>query len=229
MFEGNVRLRSRKKLAGKNIVSFIDNVNPHPATMRAYKTAKEISEKVHLSEDRLLQLADSGVIPHYRVDGQPFFVMTSVKQWIEENLVQTINGYSLPLDIRPIFITERARDVPPQLQAMGRLIDIPAVFYPTGVYFLCLKDEIVYIGQAVSPASRISQHHDTGKVFDRAFLIPVPRDELNQVEGAFIRLFKPKLNGGKNRLKSPELLGALGNPFLDKTVLETYQSSHKSS
>ena len=199
-----------------------NSLNPYSATIRAYKTANEISEKVHLSEARLLQLADSGLIPHYRVDGQPRFVITQVKQWIEKNLVQEVSGYSMPLDMRPVLLADKARDVPPQLRGMGRIMAIPSVLYPTGVYFLCLGDEIIYIGQATSPASRISQHSEMGKVFDRAFLIPVPKDELSQVEGAFIRLFKPRLNGGENRLKGDHLHGAQGYPHLDKAVLETY-------
>ena len=63
-----------------------------------------------------------------------------------------------------------------------------------GVYFLCDKNEIVYVGQSsISVLSRIYSHlAEKRKIFDSAFYIRVKEEELMEVESAFIRYFKPK-------------------------------------
>src|SRR5579859_6916954 len=64
---------------------------------------------------------------------------------------------------------------------------------PPGIYFLCVKTELVYIGQSLDPVRRI-RHHAKVKDFDRVFYIERPEDELNAIEGALIRLLAPRLN-----------------------------------
>lgn len=63
-----------------------------------------------------------------------------------------------------------------------------------GVYFLRDQGEIVYVGQSVSVYNRVSQHRQQKK-FDSVSFLPCRRDQLNNLEGFFIRLLKPKLNG----------------------------------
>lgn len=63
-----------------------------------------------------------------------------------------------------------------------------------GVYFLRKGDAIVYIGQSVNVYSRVTQH-EKGKDFDSVTFVPCTQDQLNDLEGFYIRLIKPPLNG----------------------------------
>ena len=64
-----------------------------------------------------------------------------------------------------------------------------------GVYFLFLRDDLVYIGQSVSILGRVGQHRD--KKFDRFTFINCAKEHLNDVEGFFINLLQPRLNRTK--------------------------------
>jgi hypothetical protein len=64
-----------------------------------------------------------------------------------------------------------------------------------GVYFLRHKNETVYVGQSVSVHARVATHKKSGKQFDEVLFLPCEKQELNNLEGFFIRLLKPSLNG----------------------------------
>ena len=60
------------------------------------KTHHEMSEAVSggLSAERIMELADSGYMPHYRIDGGiPLFKVTEVKAWISQNARPTANFF----------------------------------------------------------------------------------------------------------------------------------------
>lgn len=87
-----------------------------------------------------------------------------------------------------------------------------------GIYFLIKDDEIVYIGQSVNIASRLSQH--TNKDFDRMSFILCNKSELNILETLYILAYQPKLNGvmpcgntGNTRLATPISLQNLISMF----------------
>lgn len=63
-----------------------------------------------------------------------------------------------------------------------------------GVYFLCLGDEVVYVGSSINVPARVAQHAKD-KTYDRVYMLPVPRESLRDTEGAFIRMLRPKGNG----------------------------------
>ena len=63
-----------------------------------------------------------------------------------------------------------------------------------GVYFLKHEGQIVYVGQSVSVYNRVSAHRKYKK-FDQVSFLPCKQEELNNLEGFFIRLLMPKLNG----------------------------------
>lgn len=63
-----------------------------------------------------------------------------------------------------------------------------------GIYFLRKGREIVYIGQSVNVYSRIASHK-ASKDFDTVDFMPCDRSKLDDLEGFFIRLLQPKLNG----------------------------------
>lgn len=62
-----------------------------------------------------------------------------------------------------------------------------------GVYFLIKDNEIVYIGQSINIASRITQHRD--KEFDSVSYVACHRSELDVLESLYILAYKPPLNG----------------------------------
>jgi hypothetical protein len=82
-----------------------------------------------------------------------------------------------------------------------------------GVYFLRRGQEIVYVGQSVAVHSRVSQHRKD-KHFDNVLFLPCEREELNNLEGFFIRLLRPQLNGHSK----DGVYGAPTSALWDKTV-----------
>lgn len=70
---------------------------------------------------------------------------------------------------------------------------IPQYVYQSAIYFLLFQSEVVYIGQSVNPCSRI-QDHAFNKEFDEARIVPMDKSILLNIEGALIRLLKPKFN-----------------------------------
>ncbi len=73
-----------------------------------------------------------------------------------------------------------------------------------GVYFLLLKNEIVYVGQSVAVYRRINEHL-ASKRFERIAYIPCDQSELDVLESLYIHLFRPKLNQQKNKYLSAPL------------------------
>lgn len=66
----------------------------------------------------------------------------------------------------------------------------------SGIYFLWKDDVVVYVGQSTNVYSRVKQHK-CEKDFDKVTFIRLKneKDILNDWEGLFINLIKPKLNG----------------------------------
>lgn len=62
-----------------------------------------------------------------------------------------------------------------------------------GVYFLIKENEVVYIGQSINIASRVTQHRD--KEFDSVSYVACHRDELDILESLYILAYQPELNG----------------------------------
>lgn len=61
-----------------------------------------------------------------------------------------------------------------------------------GIYFLIKDERVVYVGQSISIASRISNH--TNKDFDRHAFILCEKHDLNAMESFYIHVLRPKLN-----------------------------------
>jgi excisionase family DNA binding protein len=162
------------------------------------RSAAEIAKTVGLSEDRILDLARAGYLPSYRLDGGPFQFRTSeVKAWIAENLVTRCSGSTLPDSIKVVIpappLVDRA---PPSIMHIRNLQQLPKYGYQPGVYFLCQAEEVVYVGQSITPHARIGSHAcDPTKIFDRVYLLPVPAGDLDKVEAAFIQHLQPRHNG----------------------------------
>lgn len=64
--------------------------------------------------------------------------------------------------------------------------------FTSKVYFLIKENSIVYVGQSMSLANRISQHKD--KDFDNVSFICVPEHAASDVEAHYIVKFNPEFN-----------------------------------
>lgn len=85
-----------------------------------------------------------------------------------------------------------------------------------GVYFLIKNKKIVYIGQSINIASRVTQHRD--KDFDSVSYVSCDRSELDVLESLYILAYKPPLNGiaggnGNNRPSTPISLKMIIDKF----------------
>ncbi|MCE5247911.1 hypothetical protein LLG88_13440 [bacterium] len=165
--------------------------------------AEQLAGALGISASRITELADAGYWPHFRCEGgAPRFRMKESKQWAARNLLQQVEGKTLPVECHVIALDARITTDPPvAIAALLNLIEVPAVYLPPGVYFLCSGQEVVYVGQSVSVVSRVVTHRAGGKRFDRAYFIPIPESELDTVEAFFIKHLNPALNGngGRNR------------------------------
>jgi hypothetical protein len=91
-----------------------------------------------------------------------------------------------------IRVLEKGAEVPVELSGVVGLVEIyPDLFH--GIYFLCYKGEVVYVGQSQRTLTRVIQHKGNKK-FDRVLFLQVPVDQLKSVELKFIKELKPKLN-----------------------------------
>jgi len=199
-------------------VSLVTNKYPN-----GLKTAEEIANSLSngISVDRILELADSGYMPHYRIDGgSPLFIISEVKDWVSKNIIHKCNGSVFPEAIRVVLPAPPVVDRPPDsICNINMLQQIPKYGYQPGVYFLCKNESVVYVGQSITPSSRVASHATSyGKDFDRVYLLPVPISELNNVEAAFINHLKPKYQG---RVKNGK--GKLVSPISTKTKTEVFE------
>lgn len=95
-------------------------------------------------------------------------------------------------NIIPKRLISAARDVPVQLEDLLASAAPAANF--TGIYFLILNQEVVYVGQSVDVLGRISRHKREGKQFDSYSYILCAPEKLNTLEAQYITAFMPWLN-----------------------------------
>lgn len=169
-------------------------MNP-PQFPSGLKSAMAIAATIPgIAAETLIELAAAGYLPHWRVNGgDPLFQVGKVKQWLAENLLNYSDGQPFPINMRVLIDAPPAEDAPLQIREIPGLQALPAYSLRPGVYFLVDQGEVVYVGQSMQPMARIAMHGD--KQFDRVYLKPIPSRSLDAVEGALIRLLKPKLNG----------------------------------
>lgn len=161
--------------------------------------AQEIAESCGITVERVIALADAGYWPHYRLDrGEPMFKKAESRAWAARNLMQRIQGRDTDFEFKVIIqVPHKINTVPPvSISNVKGLTELTHVLYPPGVYFLVNNDDVVYVGQSTNPLSRIGEHVKSkfGK-FDRVYFLPVPQFLLDTVEGGFIKLLSPALNG----------------------------------
>lgn len=180
--------------------------------MASYRTPQQAAQSLGnvITLERLIELADAGYAPHYLIDGKgPWFKIMELREWFDRNAVQARGGLPMPTRLS-LVIPAESRPVADAPESIARLTGLrhidPAHFLCPGIYFLCVEDEVVYVGQSVNVPARIMTHiqesrRSAGKTFDplRIFYLPVPESELLSVESEFICRLKPKYNGETKR------------------------------
>lgn len=194
----------------------MEGVNPMK-DISSLVTATELSAKLKslVSEKRLLELAESKMIPHYSIDGHIMFPIARAKQWILNNCVvyhagEEIGEQGLVTTINVVSPTPENTLIPVEIRGISSFL-IPLALESvesvstTGVYFLCSRGKVVYVGQSGKcVVGRIGQHFGK-KTFDFAFFLRVPVSDLAFVEREFITALQPKYNWDKKgeRLIAP--------------------------
>jgi hypothetical protein len=69
-----------------------------------------------------------------------------------------------------------------------------ASIFNTGIYFLILGDEIVYVGKSSNVGARIAEHSSRGRDFDRFHVILCLPGEADELERRYIEAIRPKQN-----------------------------------
>lgn len=166
-------------------------------TLGSLKTAEEVAAAVRMSADRLRELAEVDVIPHFRIDGgPPLFSLAGLKNYVRRYLTTVCPGEPLPINLRPVVQQPPAPATIPRALAEveARLCEMPTIECPPCVYFLIRQHEVIYIGQSKNLLGRLAQHRDDGKRWDRVLYLPVPADRLLDVESLWIKTLQPALN-----------------------------------
>jgi len=174
------------------------------------KSAADVAAVTGLQITRVLELADAHLVPHWRIDGgAPLFNLREVKEWLARTHILTrYEGKPVPLSF--VVATEvpaMATEVPLPLRPMVKHLQfLPIAGQRAGVYFLCIEDRVIYVGQSVCPAARVASHVAQGKVFDRAFVYPCLPEHMNMLEGALIKALTPELNGNGGPMTDADFL-----------------------
>ena len=159
---------------------------------------EQAAPAISISCERLQLLADGGFAPHYRIDGgPPMFRVAELRRWAGANLVEQVEGRELPAPIRVITAAPRILDyrkVPTGLREVIGLCDVTDEIKRTGIYFLCRDGCLLYVGQSINVAARVTEHYRRYE-FDSVLFLPWPGDDLNRIEAALIRELRPPLNG----------------------------------
>ncbi len=72
----------------------------------------------------------------------------------------------------------------------------------TGIYFLIMNEEIVYVGQSVNILQRVGSHISEGKKFNKFSFVECNESQLRVIESVYIKMIQPMLNSIKQRRKS---------------------------
>lgn len=72
--------------------------------------------------------------------------------------------------------------------------DAIAVGCPSGIYFLILRDEVMYVGKSKNVFRRIGRHLDEGKRFDSFNIVYAPEDKLADLERLYLNALVPPWN-----------------------------------
>lgn len=167
--------------------------------MGALYNAEDISKRFSVPVAVIREMVMQGHMPHYRIKGieEPFFRLPEAKEWISNNLIERIKGRKL-VPPQVVVLSNPAQYYPRGVpQAISTIVGLEEIRTEQlcGVYFLCLGNEVVYVGQSTNVMARFQTHcQERRNQFERIFFIRVPFCNLNEVERRFIESLQPKLN-----------------------------------
>lgn len=165
-----------------------------PSKWASARPLREVAEKLGVEEDFLQELADLGVVPHFRFRDELRFPLQVLSAWIGDNLVETVPGKFLPMyDVVPLELPVPERyKLPPELRGVRGITDATPMCQWPGIYFLTDADEVVYVGQAMNVAKRCGMHEE--KEFSYAYAVPCHPEALTRAEKEYIRSLIPRYN-----------------------------------
>lgn len=184
-------------------VNKLKSANELKGIITRFLTPKEINE-----------LAFNRSIPHYELTN-PLTGKTSA-WFIREEVEAWLKNYFIKYDFKlmpELVLVNFAKDdyqiypsdnVPAALSFVKPLYKLPIknLNTPPGVYFLCNKTDVVYVGMAANVGSRIIEHkRENKKEFENVYFITCHLDQLSRVEAACIKHFKPRYNIALNECK----------------------------
>jgi hypothetical protein len=159
-----------------------------------------------VGDEGVLQLAKDGICPHYIItnpitkEESIWFLPSELNAWFQDNFISYNEGNFVQNYTFIHFNKEERKatgQIPAELSKIKELYHLPVehINTPPGIYFLCKKGEIKYIGQAINIGSRVVTHITEGlKDFDSVFFIICPVNRLTELESSLIRHFQPELN-----------------------------------
>ena len=171
-------------------------------------TIEEVSKLYGIKQEKIMEWVNACLCPYYLLAGEgPLFKKMEIKKWISDNKIIKCNGKPI-LTLQKILT--RSADkfniyLPNALKAIKGLCIFTFEAAISGIYFLCVNDEVVYIGSSENIHTRILVHtngssrmlelkKEYGKEITAAYYLPVVSSEMRRLEDEFIQIIQPKLN-----------------------------------
>lgn len=160
---------------------------------------EEAAELAKIDQKMIQGWVDAKIIPHYFVcKNGPLFARRELLDWIETTQIRYFEGKPVPRIVsiitRPV---EDFRGLPLAIQSIEGICQYKFEAGCSGVYFLCNGPEIIYIGQSISVASRITfhlEHAEFRDEIDGVYYLPLNSMGLLEMETKLINEIKPKYN-----------------------------------
>ena len=180
-------------------------MNIDSAKLRRIEDCKGRLKEI-IGNDAIMQLARDGICPHYVItnpitrDESIWFIASELNEWLDNNYLRQVENTFCQKHTFIYFDKEvhKAKGtIPNELSKIKDLYELPIenISTPSGIYFLCKRSELKYIGQATNIALRVGTHVNEGiKDFDSVYFITCPMNQLNELETSLIRYFQPELN-----------------------------------
>jgi hypothetical protein len=186
------------------------NLTTSAFSIASLRKLSELKGKVKefFTDEEIMKMVENFQLPHYVLtnpitqERTVYFISSEVNEWVAKHCIQqhkcefeqTIEVILFNYDTHKVSSCD---SVPTELSSVKDLYKLPVGLYstPPGIYFLCLGNEIVYIGQSVNIAGRVRDHRmDKTKSFDAVYFLPCYKNNLDSLERKFIKYFKPKHN-----------------------------------
>lgn len=171
--------------------------------MRPLLTKQEASKALGITPTTLNTWARNGKGP------RPIRLSEQITRYCPNDIDAFLGVHGTPIHAAPTTL----KGIPPCA------IELPFRREYPCIYFLVHNDEIVYVGQSGNLVLRIGSHI-TSKKFDRVFYIELEMSDfkfMSEIECAFIRHLKPKLNRTSHGWGHPEIR----NHWIDKYMKTT--------